>query len=435
MHALELPPVSAWTGRVAAWAPFPPAAAAQQQQAGGLPPLKTSSTGVWLKSDAGGVLAVQWPAAAPLLTCTLRASPQPLVRAPLVPGAFAFRLLCPQHGAPPHGDADAGMAAAGSGHLLFLSLALPPEAGAGAGSGGNAGRRPAQQQQQQGGSYTLAVHFDTAQAGRECGALLQAIQQGSLEVVHQRPPPQAPQAPQQAPQPAPAPAPTASTAEACTGGPQQALTAQAAGNDSGGLPAAAAVGAAAAGGDPQLFGYADEASLEAAIQASPLAGWGLSCAWLAGHACQPTALPARACSAAWQSSARLRMPSRPNRYTSSFGTLAACAPPRRRLSRTQASSGWWARGRQRWSAQSGCWGRAPDAAAERAGRACARATATALLSHFITTQNGLARNEGCSRIGASHLRLMSRQREGPGWRGWRGRGSRQGSGWCARKVM
>lgn len=311
MHALELPPVSAWTGRVAAWAPFSTAADAQQQQAGGLPPLKTSSTGVWLKSDAGGVLALQWrPAAPPLLTCTLRASPQPLVRAPLAPGSFAFRLLCPQHGAPPHGDASAGMAAAGggSGHLLFLTLALPCGEGAAAGSGSSASRRPTQQREGEGGSYTLAVHFDTAQAGRECGALLQAIHQGSLQAVQARPPPQLQPPP---PQPAPAPAPAvtaASGAEAYTAGAQQ--TAQAV---AGVAPEGAA--AEAAGGDPALFGFADEASLEAAIEASSEVGQGRRFAGrhakrAAGRPQPPVRSQPRCCCACvqWRGAARGRLP-------------------------------------------------------------------------------------------------------------------------------
>lgn len=225
---LELPPVCCWTGRLAAWAPFPQQAGAVAQQQG-LPPLKTSSTGLWLRSDAGGVLTVQWrPDAPPLLTCTLR-SARELVRAELRPGSFAFRLLCPQHGA----AAAAAAADARSGHVLFLSLAVA--AGAAAGS-----------QQQAQPAYTLAVLFDAPQAGRECGALLQAVHQGRLAVVQPTPPPPA--------QPAARQAPAAAGAEQPAGAAAPAAAAAADGTPAEGLWS-----------DP-LFGFADEAALLAAIQ-------------------------------------------------------------------------------------------------------------------------------------------------------------------------
>lgn len=237
---LVLPPVCCYTGRVAAWAPFPQlAAAAAQSSAGtGLPPLKTSSQGVWLRSDAGGVLAVQWrPGAPPLLTCTLRSS-QPLVRAPLLPGRFAFRLLCPVHGAP------AAAAGGSSGHVLFLSL--PQPGGASNGNGGSAWAAPGQQH-----IATIALHFDTPQAGRECGALLQAIQQGSLGVA--APPGAAPPA-------AAAPVPPGAAAQATAPGE--------AGSEAAGAAAAGVAAAHAAAEEwDGLFGFADEAALEAAIQA------------------------------------------------------------------------------------------------------------------------------------------------------------------------
>lgn len=160
---LELPAVCCWTGRVAAWAPF----SSLQQPASGLPPLKTAAQGLWLRSEQGGVLMVRCSGSSvpPLLTFTLRSSQQ-LVRAPLCPGGFSFRLLCPTHGAPPP------TAGGSSGHVLFLAV----RAGVGSRdhsscgsslSGSSAGR-------------LFAVHFDTMQAGLECGSLLQAIQHGSL---------------------------------------------------------------------------------------------------------------------------------------------------------------------------------------------------------------------------------------------------------------
>lgn len=241
---LVLPPVCCYTGRVAAWAPFPQpaAAAAQGGAAAGLPPLKTSSPGVWLRSDAGGVLAVQWrPGAPPLLTCTLRSSQQ-LVRAPLLQHGFAFRLLCPAHGAP------AAAAGASSGHVLFLSL--PQPRGASNGSSGSALAPPGQQQ-----TVTFALHFDTPQAGRECGALLQAIQQGSLTVTA------TPGA--AAPAAAAAPAPPAAAAQAPQGHAPGEAGAEAAGAAPAGVAAAPAAAAEEWDG---LFGYADEAALDAAIQ-------------------------------------------------------------------------------------------------------------------------------------------------------------------------
>lgn len=244
---LVLPPVCCYTGRVAAWAPFPQPAAAAVASAGGLPPLKTSSPGVWLRSDAGGVLAVQWrPDAPPLLTCTLRSSQQ-LVRAPLWRGGFAFRLLCPAHSAP------AAAAGGSSGHVLFLSLPQPPAIGHSSGGG------MAQPTGQQPRTATIAVHFDTPQAGRECGALLQAIHQGSLTVVAAPGQPARPVA-----KPA-APAVEGKTAPA-------ADRAVAGGAAAGGIGATAGgqgeASAAAAEEWDELFGYADEAALDAAIQAS-----------------------------------------------------------------------------------------------------------------------------------------------------------------------
>lgn len=244
---LVLPPVCCYTGRVAAWAPFPQPAAAHS--ADGLPPLKTSSPGVWLRSDAGGVLTVQWrPDAPPLLTCTLRSSQQ-LVRAPLRRGGFAFRLLCPAHGAP--------VAAAGgsSGHVLFLSLPQPAAAGSGS------MLQPAGQQAR---TATIALHFDTPQAGRECGALLQAIHQDSLSVVA---------APGQPAQAAPAAHTAAKQAAAAVAGAARDKAAAGAEMAAGGTAATAA--AAANGGWDELFGYPDEAALEAAIQARCMqfVGW------------------------------------------------------------------------------------------------------------------------------------------------------------------
>lgn len=257
--ALDLGPVSCWTGRVAVWAPFPSQqqqAAAQrqqqQQQGGGLPALKTSSSGVWLKSDAGGVLAVQWrPSAPPLLTCTLRTQQQqPMVRAPLAPGTFAYRLLCPQHGAPPADAAAMAASGGGSGHLLFLTLAVPPNAGP------VVDGQPNQQHQEQHG-YTMAVHFDSAQSGQQCGALLQAIQQGSLAVVYPAPPPGAPTAP---------------AGSVAPGGPQQQAQQQQEEQRSGSAMAAPpAVGTHA---DP-FSAFSDEASLLEAVQASWV--WPLGC--------------------------------------------------------------------------------------------------------------------------------------------------------------
>ncbi len=248
---LVLPHVCCYTGRVAAWAAFPQPAAAAAQSAGGggLPPLKTSSPGVWLRSDAGGVLAVQWrPDAPPLLTCTLRSSQQ-LVRAPLRRGGFAFRLLCPAHGAP------AAAAGGSSGHVLFLSLPQPPAAGDSSRQGGTS--QPTAQHPR---TATIALHFDTPQAGRECGALLQAIHQGSLAVV-------AP--PGQPAQPAAAPTAHAAAAKAAAAA-GTAAAGEVVGGAAGGAAAAAGQGGIAAATDEwdDLFGYADEAELEAAIKAS-----------------------------------------------------------------------------------------------------------------------------------------------------------------------
>jgi hypothetical protein len=230
---IQLPVASCWTGSVAVWAPFPQPSQQQQQQqhVHGLPPFKTSSCGVWVRSDAGSVLAVQWRAgAAPLLTCTLRGSCQ-LVQAPLLPGGFAFRLLCPQHGAPP--AAAAASAGSSSGHVLFLSLAT---SGSNCGGGGGSSGSSSTSQQHW---FTAAMRFDTAQAGRECGALLQAAQRGSLDIVRPAPPP---------------PAAVAAGAEVLSA-PTPAQQEQ---------QGAAPEGAPAEAED--LFGYADESSLLAAIQ-------------------------------------------------------------------------------------------------------------------------------------------------------------------------
>jgi hypothetical protein len=237
---IQLPVASCWTGGVAVWAPFPqPSQQQQQQHVHSLPPFKTSSRGVWLRSDAGGVLAVQWRAgAAPLLTCTLRGSCQ-LVQAPLVPGGFAFRLLCPQHGAPPVAAAAAGSS---SGHVLFLSLAT---GGSNCGGSGSMSFSSSPQQHW----FTAAMRFDTAQAGRECGALLQAAQRGSLDIVRPAPPP---------------PAAVAAAAEVLSA-PTPAQQEQ---------QGAAPGGALAEAED--LFGHADESSLLAAIQVGAgerVGGW------------------------------------------------------------------------------------------------------------------------------------------------------------------
>ncbi|KAL4436888.1 hypothetical protein ABPG75_004027 [Micractinium tetrahymenae] len=228
---LELPAACCWTGRVAAWAPFP---SQQQQAGGGLPPLKTAARGVWLRSEQGGVLMVRCGGAStpPLLTFTLRSSQQ-LVRASLSPGGFSFRLLCPTHGAPPPTSGGS------SGHLLFLSLGAD-------GSSSLAGP-------QAGGVF--AVHFDTTQGGLECGALLQAIQHGSLGLV--------------APPAVPAAVATAAAAAAPpAAGPVGGRAAVA--PQAGGLAETAVeqAGAEARLGDASLFGCADEASLAEAIQAA-----------------------------------------------------------------------------------------------------------------------------------------------------------------------
>jgi hypothetical protein len=183
---------------------------------------------VWLRSDASGVLIVQWRADAhPLLACTLRRNVE-LVRAPLLPGSFAFKLLCPQHGS--GGEGDAGSC----GHLLFMTLAVPGMAGS------------IQQ------TRSFAVHFDTEQAGRECGALLQAIQSGSLRAVK----------PQLVP--------------AQHGGDQgsnNAVCGQAWGQQAEGRPSQVwvtktgkRVQSKTKEADEMLFGYADKKSLMAAVQ-------------------------------------------------------------------------------------------------------------------------------------------------------------------------
>lgn len=162
MRELLLNSTCCWTGAVAAWAPFPEQT---QQQAGHcLPPLRTRSRGVWLRSDGSGVVIVQWHSnAPPVLSCTLGRNVE-LFRAPLQPGSFAFRLLCPQHGGGAEGDAG------GCGHLLFVTLSLPCS------SEGGAQR-----------TRSFAVHFDTMQAGRECGALLQAVYSGRLRADQLQP--------------------------------------------------------------------------------------------------------------------------------------------------------------------------------------------------------------------------------------------------------
>lgn len=238
-RVLDLPHDSCWTGSMAAWAPFPAQLPQPQLAGAGLPPLKSSSRGVWLRSDASGVLTVQWrPAGAPpLLVCTLRSSGE-LLSAPLMPGAFAFKLLCPQHTA---------AAAAGApgpntiGHLLLLTLAVSASS-ASAPSG--CSQR----------TFTIAVRFDTAQAGRECGALLLAIHQGSLQVVQPAPPP--------APMAAPAPAAAMRQHEE-----QQQGHGPVRGGSSGVEEEAA--DAAEAGGASRasaMFGFQDEASLVASLQ-------------------------------------------------------------------------------------------------------------------------------------------------------------------------
>lgn len=246
---LELPAVCCWTGRVAAWAPFP-SFKQQQQQANGLAQLKTAARGLWLRSEQGGVLMVRCSGdgAPPLLTFTLRTS-QRLVHAPLNPGSFAFQLLCPMHGALPP------TAGGCSGHLLFLATAAGPS---GAASG-----RPGLGQQ---AGRLYAVHFDTMQGGLECGALLQAIQGGSLELS--------------VPSALPAAALLAAAEAAGQGASVQA-----------GRPAAAAggrqVGAEEQHGDAGLFGYEDDASLTEAMKVRNLLGLagpeegGPSLGWLA----------------------------------------------------------------------------------------------------------------------------------------------------------
>ena len=317
---LHLPPAACYTGRLAVYVPFGPQAAPPPPH--GLPPLKTSSPGVWLRSEAGGVLTLQWrPAAPPLLTITLRNSQQ-LVHAPLSPGGFAFRLLCPQHGAPPP------QLGGSSGHVLFLSLPAAESQG-GAGQRGAAGAVLQC-------SYTLAVHFDTAQAGRECGALLQAIQQGSLGMV-------APPAAVAAPGAAPAAAAARVTAEQA----QQAGT--------------AAAPPAPAGWD-SLFGFADEASLAAAIEVR--FNWALG----VGAEGRRRLLP---------ECASLLLPTHPL-------LPAPCCRQRRP---THNFWPWRMRGRWRWSVSRRCWRResgrrrgrpaAPRAAALRAWREPAWHVATA----------------------------------------------------------
>lgn len=244
---LELPSAAVWTARIAAWAPFPPASA--QPAAGGLPPLKTAARGVWLRSDRGGVVCLRWRGAAapPLLTVTMRNN-QLLVSAPLAPGAFAWRLFCPAHGAPPPA------AGGSSGHVLLL--ALPGTAPA----GGADTHQPVQQ-------HTFAMHFDTVQAGRECGALLQAIEQGLVKAA--TPPAPAATAAHWAPAAAAA-AKLEPSGAPLPGGSLPPLAGSA--GMGAGLAATEAAAAASAAGGPQatdasLFGYANQATLEQGIQA------------------------------------------------------------------------------------------------------------------------------------------------------------------------
>lgn len=260
---LELPAASCWTGRVAAWAPFP-SLQQQQQSAGGLLPLKTAAKGLWLRSEQGGVLMVRCSGGStpPLLTFTLR-SAQQLVQAPLTPGGFSFRLLCPEHGAPQP------TAGGSSGHVLFLAVGPGPSCWAG-GGGASPPRAPP--------GRLFAIHFDTIQAGLECGALLQAIQSGSVALLM----PQTLQA---------AAPPAAAAAAAAAGGRGASLSAPQQREG----PAAAPEEQQQAGAEEQkrdasLFGYEDEASLMEAMQVKNRRGKACSVGadrlrWLAGPCC------------------------------------------------------------------------------------------------------------------------------------------------------
>jgi hypothetical protein len=254
---MQLPAASCWTGNVAAWVPFP---GQQQAEAWGLPPLKSSSRGVWLRSDAGGVLMVQCrPAAPPLLVCTLRRSVE-LARTSLVPGEFAFKLLCPQMSAAAAG----GGPGTSAGHVLLLTLRRQQSAVA-----ATAGPSPGPSTPS---SCTIAVHFDTAHAGRECGALLSAIQQGRLRDIQPEPQPVLPST-------RPATQPGSLVLTCATGNVrqgQQAFDAPAADHAScarkaDGVAAVAtstAVPTSTGVDEHLLFGFQDEASLSAALLAS-----------------------------------------------------------------------------------------------------------------------------------------------------------------------
>ena len=155
---MEVTADNCWTGSLAVWVGYAGAAAKEGPASAAAAPssfasLKTSSSGVWLKSGGGGVLSIVLrPAAPPLLTFTAHGRPlrgqaaAPLLQAPLAPGAFAFSVHCAQH------------AAAGAA-VLFMRLR---------------GRKAASGRAAAEATYTFAVRFDLPPAGRACGALLQA---------------------------------------------------------------------------------------------------------------------------------------------------------------------------------------------------------------------------------------------------------------------
>ena len=151
---MEVTTDNCWTGSLAVWVGYSYAAPASAAAAApSFTNLKTSSSGVWLKSGGGGVLAVLLrQAAPPLLTFTAQRAavrgqaPAPLLQAPLAPGTFAFSIHCAQH-------------AAGAA-VLFMRLR-------GSKATKEGGREAA---------ATFAVRFDLPPAGVACGALLQASQ-------------------------------------------------------------------------------------------------------------------------------------------------------------------------------------------------------------------------------------------------------------------